>query len=215
MKKLALIICFIATQFANAQNKRMEYNFDAFSGIKCEAPLEITITKGDSQNAVLDVPEKYANYFKLKVKNNILIIEFDSPRSRSINLDNNTKLKLFVTMKTLSWLDLSSATTVLSKDTFIADTFNLDISGACKINLIINVKTFKADISGASSITLKGTVSQNATVDCSGASNLNFQDFIIAKGSFEISGVSNAKLNSSKNITVDDSGLASVKYKNK
>jgi Putative auto-transporter adhesin, head GIN domain len=215
MKKLTLIICLIVVQLTNAQNKRMEYNLDAFSGIDCSAPLEIIITKGETQSVILDVPEKFVSFFKIKVKNSNLDIEFKNPKSGSVSINNYVKLKLFVTMKTLSSLDLSSATTVISKDTFSPDTFKLDISGACTINLNINVKTLNADVSGASTINLKGTVSQNATVDCSGASNLNFQDLIIAKGKFDLSGVSNARLNSSKNITVDDSGLASVKYKNR
>jgi hypothetical protein len=215
MKKLTLLICLIAMQFTNAQNKKLDFNLDTFSGIDCSAPIEIIITKGDTQNVILEVPEKYVTYFKIKVKNNILDVEFKNPKSNSINLNNNTKFKLFVTLKTLTSLDLSSATSVVSKDTFSSDNFKLNILGACSINLNINVKTLNADISGASTIKLKGSVTQNATVDCSGASVLDFQDLIIAKGNFDISGVSSAKLNSSKNITVDDSGMAIVKYKNK
>jgi hypothetical protein len=215
MKKLTLLICLIAVQFSNAQNKRLEYNVDTFTGIDCSAPIDIIITKGDTQKVVLEVPEKYATYFKLKVKSSILGIEFKNPKSGSISLNKDNKFKLFVTMKTLNSLDLSSATNVVSKDTFSSNTFVLDVSGACTVNLNINTKVINADISGASTINLKGNVTQNATVDCSGASTLNFQELIITKGSFDVSGVSSARLNSSKNITVDDSGMASVKYKNR
>jgi hypothetical protein len=154
MKKLTLIICIIATQFANAQNKRIEYHLDAFSGIDCSAPLEITITKGETQSVILEVPEKFVSFFKIKVKNSILDIEFKNPKSGSVSINNYVKLKLFVTMKTLTLLDLSTATTVICKDTFSADTFKLDITGACTINLNINTKVFNADVSGASTITL-------------------------------------------------------------
>lgn len=215
MKKLALIICLIAVQLTNAQNKRYDYKVDSFSGIDCAAPLEINITKGDSQDVSLEVPEKYVSYFKIKVQSGILKIEFKNSKWGSTTVNSSSKFKLFVTMKTLNLLNLSSATTVSSKDVFNTESFKLDISGACTINLNLNTKTLNADISGASTINIKGTVTQNATVDCSGASNLNFQDLIIAKGNFDISGVSNARLNSSKNITVDDSGMATVKYKNR
>jgi hypothetical protein len=112
----------------------------------------------------------------------------------------------------LEAIKTSGAISVTSEGKIIAKTFDLDLSGATKINLDLDAATVHTEASGVTEISLKGQASSH-DINLSGGGKVHAFDFIVGNYDIETSGASECEINVLHELTVNSSGASSINYK--
>jgi hypothetical protein len=207
----------------NGEVTTQERQLAAFDAIKVGCAINLYISQGEQQSVKVETNENLQNRIVTKVVNGTLNLSCD-------NVNNATKMNIYVTAAKLSKVDASGAAKVSSETPLKSDVFGLYTSGAAKATLTIetgifnsetsgaanstitlNAKTANTEISGAGNMVLKGTAEQHNT-KVSGAGNLKALEFITDNTNAEVSGAGNAKLMSRKQLKADLSGAGNITY---
>lgn len=217
MKKL-LLLCFmaLATFALHAQKTIFDANAEvrnvsSFNAIQLSNAFSVIITQGAEEGLAVSANNKdeIAN-IKTKVEGGILKIWYDSDKKWS---RNNTKLKAYISVKTLESIKASGACDVKIEGTLNAQNLNIDLGGASDISGNLNVSgQLKVDLSGASDLTITG-LADNMDVDVNGASELKAYNFTVSNCSIEASGASSVQITVDKELSAQLSGASSVRYK--
>lgn len=167
----------------NLQTERRDV--PAFTAVKAGGATNLEIVAGEQQSIEVTTDDNLLEMTKTYVKNDTLYIE------RRGNVWTSSALKVRVTVPQLKRLDLSGASRADLKNVR-ADQFELDLSGASKVNIEGEAATFNADMSGAS--------------------DLNAENFKTAKAIIEASGASKATVFVSEDLNADASGASKIYY---
>lgn len=198
----------------------------SFEAIKVGCAIKLHLSQGDQQSVKVETDENLQGRIITKVTNGTLNLECN-------NVQNATKMDVYVTAVKLNSLDASGASKIIGETTVKSDVFGLYTSGATKVNMDIEAgifnnetsgaanntitltaKTANTEVSGAGNLLLKGTVEKHKT-EVSGAGNLKAMEFITDYTDAEVSGAGNAKIMARKQIKADLSGAASITYVDK
>lgn len=194
-----------------------------FDAIKVGCAINLYLSQGEQQSVKVQTNENLQNRVITKVTNGTLNLSCD-------NVQNATKLDVFVTAVSLSKIDASGAAKVTSETPLKSEVFGLYTSGAAKTTLTletgilnnetsgaanntlnVTAKTINTEISGAGTMVLKGTAEQHNT-EVSGAGNLKSLEFITDYTNAEISGAGNARIMARKQLKADLSGAGNITY---
>src|SRR3990167_9088014 len=174
MKKLLLILNFLALPLISSEDKR---SFDGFEAIKVGCAFTINLTVGKPQSVVISATKKDFAKVTTKVEKKILKVEFngnskkpitidisipkvtalDASGSVAINVDEGSAKKLSIKTSGSSDLNLSK---------FKVDELDINISGSAQAN-VWATKSLNVDASGSAYIKYKG--SPKVTKDISGS----------------------------------------------
>lgn len=198
---------------------------DKFTGIKIGSAFNVYLKQGKPQSVIVEIDENYMDKVKTTVSGNTLEV-----KTKDIN--NVTKMNLYITVENLSKIELSGASTFYFETPFdsgnqmeinisgAAGIKNADIksnnmviksSGASNVNANINCSTLYIKSSGASGIILSGAASKR-TIDTSGASSVDIEQ--VSGDETKISASGAASVNTSKTNIMDNncnSKAASIK----
>ncbi len=200
-----------------------ERQVSSFDAIKVGCAINVILSQGDQQSVKVTTDENLQKRLTTKVTNGTLNLNCD-------NIQNPTRMDVYVTAVNLNNLDVSGAAKVTGETPIKSDVFGLYTSGAAKTNLTIETgtlnnetsgaannilslvaKTVNAEISGAGNMTLKGTAEQfNAEI--SGAGNLKALEFVTDYTTAEVSGAGNAKIMARRQLKADISGAGTISY---
>lgn len=178
----------------------------SFSGIDIGGAFEVVLIQGTDEALVLEADENLMEHIITEVKSGVLVIKTDK------NIRNCEEMKAYITFKELDYMDLSGAIDIYSEGTLTFDQLEMDASGASEIELEMKANTFSLDVSGASEIKLSG-FAETVSIDASGASEINAGEFEIDYLTLDVSGASEATVFVNKELDVDVSGAADVRYK--
>lgn len=218
MKSYILLVLLSATSFlSRAQNIVYDENAElrtvsSFNGIEVSGAVSLYLSQGPEQGiAVSASDEKYNSKIRTEVKNGILRISVDGGMWNGFNWTNR-KLKAYVTVTALNYLEVAGASYVSISGAIKSDELKIDISGASELKGAINVNNLKLDISGASVSRLSGTA-KNALIGASGACKINSYDLVIDTCRASTSGASNVKITVTGELNADASGGSNIYYK--
>ena len=198
----------------------------SFDAIKVGCAIKLHLSQGDQQSVKVETDENLQSRIITKVSNGTLNLECN-------NVQNATKMDVYVTAVKLNSLDASGASKVYGETPVKSDVFGLYTSGASKVNMDIDAgifnnetsgaanntinltaKSANTEVSGAGNLTLKGTAEKHKT-EVSGAGNLKAMEFISDYTDAEVSGAGSAKIMARKQIKADLSGAGSLTYVDK
>jgi hypothetical protein len=183
-----------------------ERPLDDFTAIKLNKAYNIILSQGASCSIKMEGDDKAAGKVKAEVKDNTLKI------SNEEDYMNAEQLKIYVTVKDLSKIELSGASDIKSAGNLNVDKLTINASGAGDINLQLTANEVTAEASGAGDITLSGTANVlNARV--SGAGDLKAFKLEAKKAIVKTSGAGDAKINVLESLTADVSGNGNIIYK--
>ncbi len=207
----------------NANVTTQEREVSDFKAIKVSCAINLILSQGDQQMVKVTTDENLQARLITKVSNGTLNLSCE-------NVQNATKLDVYVTAVNLEKIDASgaskvTATTPLKSDNFVlntsgaaktdmtieADVFNNETSGAATNKIILFANKANTEISGAGSMTLKGTVEEHTT-EVSGAGSLKALEFITDNTMAEVSGAGTARIMARKMLKADLSGAGSITY---
>jgi len=210
----------------NGKVSTQERKVAPFDAISVGSAFNVFITQGSVQSLRIITDENLQERIITKVEKGSLII-------KCTQIQNPTKMDVFITLPNLSKLDASGAVTIKGETPFKSENFGLlasgaakidlsietgnftsDVSGASKNNIILKAKTANTEISGAGKLYLKGSATIH-TSEISGAGDLSAFDFTTDNTTVEISGAGNASILARRQLTSEISGAGSITYLDK
>jgi len=232
-QKLALIgMMFLTLTYTSVKSQTkgngdvtvQERQVASFDAIKVGCAINLILSQGDQQSVKVETDENLQSRVITKVSNGTLNLSCD-------NVQNPTKMDIYVTAVKLNNLDASGAAKVTGETPIKSpDMFGLYASGAAKVNLNLETGVFtnetsgaancsltlvastaNTEISGAGNMNLKGTAGKHKT-EVSGAGNLKALEFITDVTDAEVSGAGNAKIMARKQLRADLSGAGNLTY---
>ncbi|MDF1671905.1 MAG: DUF2807 domain-containing protein [Vicingaceae bacterium] len=183
-----------------------ERSTDSFNKIDISGHFEVFINQGNTEKLEIEADYNLIELIETETKSNTLYIKSKKP------IGNAESLKLYITVKNITDIDISGAVELNSKGTLDGENLEINISGAADINLGVDVISLTMDMSGASETTLRGKA-ENFDIELSGASDLQAEKLKTKHTSVDISGAGSAKVFAKKTLKVEVSGAGSVKYK--
>ena len=218
MKKLLTIVSMLflvalsTVVFAQDDVTRKSVNVSGFHAIQASGIASVYLTKGSQEKVEVEINEKYREFTKVSVDDQVLNIKLDLKDRGNRRDYEDLKFKVYVTYKTLDALTGSGATNFHTQNKLTTPKLTLDVSGANNSTLDLDAGELKVEASGAANIKLSGQADKFA-IDANGACNIKAYELKATQVKAEVSGVSNAYVMAEKKLDVKADGLSHVNYK--
>jgi hypothetical protein len=183
-----------------------ERSVSGYTEIDASGALSVTIIQGDAEGVIVEADKNLMDYIITKVSGNTLKLYTKE------SISNSTKMHVTVKVIKLEGVDISGAVNVNTKGIINTSNFEIDCSGASKIDLKITTQNLEGDISGGSKISLSGTADK-FSMDISGAAKVDAFDLKTNICEFDISGAAKAEIYCSDKLEAEISGTAKIVYK--
>lgn len=217
MKKIILAVFSVLVALTSVAQQQMVIDANAslrtlkgsFDKIIVANAIKLIITQSDNESiAVSATEEKYKDDIKTEVDNNTLRIYYKGGDWKG----KDRKLRVYVSFKNLSQLEVSGASDVAGVGKITLNAFTLNISGASTVKADLAVNKMEMDMKGASRASLSGNV-ETLNLDCSGATDVNAYDLKILNGNVTASGASDVDIFVEKELNAAASGASRIHYK--
>ena len=185
---------------------RQDITLKNFDQIRTGSAFNVNVLQGNNFRIVATGDRVDVNDLDFYTRNGVLNGGY---RNNSRNQRYN--MKIDITVPSLTGVDFSGATSA-EVGKFDANTFNVVLSGASKLNLDVKTQKLNIDISGASQFSPFGNA-QKVSGDLSGASQLNAFGLLSDEVNISVSGASNARIDVYKYLKVNASGASKVRYR--
>lgn len=189
----------------NDERITKEITVESFDKIEVSGAFEILLTPSENNVVIIEVDENLLRYINIYVRGDRLFIETDR------RLSSRKGIKIEVPVKELRAISSSGASNIESSEPISSSELEIEVSGAGKLDLKLDVKLVTLDLSGATLVYLEG-VAERLEVDMSGAGSLAAEGFEVQDCSVDISGVGHVLVNVSGSLDAQVSGLGKVEY---
>jgi hypothetical protein len=220
MKKQILSLLLLAGSLAafsqdkvvvNDKNAQQRNVGASFTEISVSGGIDLYLSPDNHEVVVVSAMEpKYRDRIVTRVVGNKLEIYFDG--KGMVRWPDNTKLKAYVSFRTLSKLHASGASDVFVNGVIRADNFNMHLSGSSDFSGALRVGQFELHQSGASDSRISGTA-ERLKVHVSGSSDVKAYDFAVNFCEVEASGASDVQITVNKEISARASGSSDINYR--
>lgn len=199
-----------------------------FTGISNEMEAIVYITQGAEFDVHIEAQENLMGEIKTALSGSTLEIYSEHC------IDEGEPVKVYVTLPTLTSIDISGSGSVFTQsvintaslnidisgsgsftavDSINADMIDMDISGSGSMQILSYVTSVSADISGSGSVTLSGEGS-TLNLEISGSGEMLTFGFLSHDAYVEISGSGDIELNALDLIDGEVNGSGDIYYKN-
>lgn len=214
-----LLLLSIAS-IAFAQNTKKTLELPEFTGIYVNSNYTVYLKQTNKQEVTVEAVTDIYAVTEIKVENGILMVNVERKpdtgnKSLWAKIDDikmNPTMKLFVSMKNITDLQVNGGGKIVSENSLASDDLSLGVAGSGSIELDVKGKNIKTEITGAGNITLKGYAS-SSEVMMGGAGSLHAFDFELEDAKIKVSGSGNAELNVTNNLEASLLGSGSIKHK--
>jgi len=214
-----LVLLSIAS-IAFAQNTKKTLELPEFQGIYVNSNYTVHLKQSNKQEVIVDALTEIYSVTEIKVENGILMINVErkpEAANKSIwakidDIKVNPNMKLFISMKNITELQVNGGGKIVSDNSLAADYLVLGVAGDGSIDLDVKGKVIKTDISGAGNVTLKGYASTNEVL-MGGSGSLNAFNLELETAKVKLSGSGNAELNVTNSLEASLLGSGSIKHK--
>lgn len=138
-----------------------------------------------------------------EVRNGVLYIEVSNNRY--------TKAKLTISVPSLTALYTAGACKIDGDSPLVTDSLLLDLSGATKADLNLQVKSLTVDSKGASELELNGQA-ETTDIRLSGAGKIDAENFVVQDMHISCMGASQAELNVQRSLWAQAAGASKITY---
>jgi hypothetical protein len=189
----------------------------SFDAIQAKGLYELILTQGDNELVKIEADDNLQDLFSVSNDGNTLVIDMPKLRDKNINFNNkkddhDLHLKVYVTFKKLTSLDVGVIGTVRCTSPLKFDAFEIDSKNVGNIQLQLTANKLTIINKGVGNVTLSGTVT-DAVVTNSGVGKFDGEDLIVQTMDINNSGVGSANVNVQKDLKIKESFLGKVSNK--
>jgi hypothetical protein len=194
----------------NGKSVTRDVTVSSFNALEASGVYELKLSQGSKESVKIEADENLQQYFNVHNEGNKLVIDMEKLKNK--NLKNVHKMKVYVTFKNLTALDLKTVGNVSSEEQLSFD--NLDLNTKSVGNVDLNFTAKKLDIENKSvgNVKLSGKADE-AVVKNTGVGSFQAGNFVVQTMNIENTGVGSAEVNAEKDLKVKDNFLGKVKNK--
>ena len=220
--KIAILAALVAitTQISLAQTTKKVLELPEFKSIYVNSNYTVYLKQTNKQEVTVEALTEIFSVSEIKVENGVLMINIDrkpdSPnKSMWAKIDDikvNPTMKLFVSMKNISELQVNGAGKIIADNSIASDYLFLAVNGSGSMDMDIKGNTVKVEISGSGNMYLKGYAT-SIDASLSGSGTLKSFDCPLETAKVKVSGSGACELNVTNSLEALVLGSGSVKHK--
>jgi len=185
-----------------------QFNETGFKNIDVGSVMKVYLKQGDQYEVKVEAEDNLLDLMEVKTSGDKLKIGFKDNTSVNPTKD----IVVYITAPDFHNLEAGGAGGFVSQGTIKTSELNVDVSGACKVKLDVDVNALKVEGSGSSDIILAGNTN-SLEVDGSGSIDVKAFDLKSQHTTVGISGSGKANVVAEQTLKVDVSGSGDVNYK--
>lgn len=222
MTKIALALALISFSFCEAQNWKQEKikesghqitsnrNTAEYDQIAVSGSFQVNLVSGKEGAISITGDENIISHVVTEVENNELKIYFEKKK----NYYYKSKITIEVPFASINTIHFTGSGDITTKNTIIADNFNVHLSGSGDVTLDLKATKTTASVAGSGDIILNGT-STILKASVAGSGDLDCSKLIVENATADVAGSGDIKVNCTQKLTAGIAGSGSVKYKGK
>jgi len=179
---------------------------DYFNSIKVSSGIDVYLTQGNQESIKLEADDNLHEHIKTEINGNTLKIYTEA------NIRKAKAKIVYVSMKDIEKISVSSAGDVYGKTIIKTDELRLSASSAGDIKLNIEVNKLYCNISSAGDIMLEGSCDE-LEADLSSAGDLKAYDLTTRIANVSTSSAGDAKITVTEKLTASTSSAGDIYYK--
>jgi hypothetical protein len=187
-----------------------EVAVQSFTALKASGVYELNLSQGSKESVKIEADENLQEYFEVKNNGTKLVIDMDKLKNKSLN--GKLKLKVYVTFKKLTDIELKTVGNIKSEEQLSFDDLKISNNSVGNLSLNLNANSVKMRNQSVGNVTLTGKA-QDAVFDNNGVGSLKAGDFIVQNVKIDNDGVGSAEVNAAKDIQVKENFLGKVTNK--
>lgn len=228
MRKINLLLTLIvisllllsAASIAFAQTTKKTLEVPEFKAIYVNSNYTVILKQTNRQEVVVEALTEVFELTEFKVENGILMINIErkpettnkSIWSKIDDIKLNPTMKVSISMKTVTELQVNGAGKVVSENSISSDQLVLGVSGSGSMDVDIKGNAVAAELSGSGSLTLRGYATALDAV-VSGSGSIKGFECPLESAKIKLSGSGSAELNVSTTADAFIHGSGNVKLK--
>ncbi len=189
----------------NGDVKEVARQVSSFNEIEASGMLEIILVQGETGLKII-ADENLHELIETEVRGNRLMIRTTK------NIRHYKKLEIHLSSQEFEEIEVSGAVSIRSEGTISGNDLSLESSGAAEVKALLDYDKLRCELSGASELELKGSA-RTVSISSSGASDLKLFDLAVRNMRLNLSGASEARINVSRELSVEASGASEIRYK--
>ncbi len=228
MRKINLLLTLIvisllllsAASIAFAQTTKKTLEVPEFKAIYVNSNYTVILKQTNRQEVVVEALTEVFELTEFKVENGILMINIErkpettnkSIWSKIDDIKLNPTMKVSISMKTVTELQVNGAGKIVSENSISSDQLVLGVSGSGSMDVDIKGNAVAAELSGSGSLTLRGYATALDAV-VSGSGSIKGFECPLESAKIKLSGSGSAELNVSTTADAFIHGSGNVKLK--
>ena len=177
-----------------------------FKKLEVEGNFKVVLKQDSSLTLNINADDNLMSYIKSSVNGERLKIY-----SRR-NLCGSGEIVLTIGVKNLEEIRCSGGITLNTDGKLNTKDLHFDLSGGSKVDMDLDAANVITEGSGSTDITLRGQATSNK-IDFSGSGKVRALDFVVGSYDIETTGASDCEINVLKDLTINTTGAADIKYR--
>lgn len=178
---------------------------DEFDRLEIGGEFIVKLSQSEGREVLIEADENLLDYIEISVRGNSLIVDTER------RLDSREGIVLHIPVQSLRSLSCSGAAEVSTTNPLQTEKIDITLSGAGKLDLMLDAVDIALDVSGATLIYLEGAAN-NLDVNMSGAGSLEASELEVVDCRAQISGIGKILVNVTGTLDADVSGLGEIEY---
>jgi Putative auto-transporter adhesin, head GIN domain len=218
---ILLMLLFLSiASFTFGQTTKKTLELPEFKSIYVNSNYTVYLKQTNKQEVNVEALTEVYELTTIKVENGILMINVerkpDNPNKSIWSKIDDIKLrptmKLMVSIKNVSELQVNGNGKVISENSIASDYMNLSVSGSGSIDLDIKGNNIKTEVSGSGTISLKGYATVN-DITMSGSGDVKAFLCELENAKVKMSGSGTCELSATNNLEATILGSGILKHK--
>ncbi|MEO9964460.1 MAG: DUF2807 domain-containing protein [Reichenbachiella sp.] len=190
----------------------MAFDIKDFNEIEVRGIYNVYLTQGEVYKIEVKGKDRYKKEVLIKKYGDVLEIDMSGKKWDMFkDLDDDFRLDVHITLPELQKLS-SKGLSYFEVENFRVDNLEIELSGASSAEINVEARELQIYLNGASSMDLAGEA-EYLDADLSGASTLKAYAMEASTAEVSASGASNARVNAQSRLSVDASGLSTIRYR--
>lgn len=177
-----------------------------FTRLDISGGFKINLKQDSSLTLSVTADDNLMKYIHINSDGNRLRIYSKKNICGSGQLVLNIGVKNLELIKTSGGINLATDGKLTTKD------LHLELSGASKVDMDLNVANLFTEGSGSTDITLRGQATSHK-IEFAGSGKVKAGDFVVGSYDIETTGASECTINVLKDLNVNTTGAADIKYR--
>jgi hypothetical protein len=178
----------------------------SFNQLKVSSGIDVYLKQGNTESIKVEADDNLHEYILTEIRNGTLNVY-----TENVNIRNAERKRVYVTMKEVTRINVSSAGDVVGESQIKAGDIAINVSSAGDVKLDLVADNVEIDISSSGDVTLTGEA-ELMEADLSSAGDLNAYQFKVKEADLSVSSAGDADINVTEKLTASASSAGDVFY---